>query len=60
MKEIFELKLGIVTMDEYGRIFIELLGYVTSSRMRKSKLKGFLVGYLQSTLIIYGIMSLIH
>jgi hypothetical protein len=29
MKEIFELKLGSITIDEYERIFLELLNYVT-------------------------------
>jgi hypothetical protein len=28
MKELFELKLGSMAMDEYGMIFLELLKYV--------------------------------
>jgi len=44
MKEIFELKLGIVTMDEYGRIFIELLGNVDFIKDEKVKIKRFLSG----------------
>jgi len=28
MKELFELKLGSMTIDEYERIFLELLKYV--------------------------------
>jgi hypothetical protein len=28
MKDFFELKLGSMTMDEYERIFLELLRYV--------------------------------
>jgi hypothetical protein len=28
MKELFELKLGSMTIDEYKRIFLELLKYV--------------------------------
>jgi hypothetical protein len=28
MKDFFELKLGSMTMDEYERIFLELLKYV--------------------------------
>jgi hypothetical protein len=28
MKEFFELKLGSMTIDEYERIFLELLNYV--------------------------------
>jgi hypothetical protein len=29
MKELFEIKLGSMTIDEYGRIFLELLKYVS-------------------------------
>jgi hypothetical protein len=28
MKDFFELKLGIMTIDDYERIFLELLKYV--------------------------------
>jgi hypothetical protein len=29
MKELFQIKLGSMTIDEYGRIFLELLKYVS-------------------------------
>jgi hypothetical protein len=29
MKELFELKLETMTIDEYGRIFLEILKYVS-------------------------------
>jgi hypothetical protein len=41
MQELFELKLGNMTMDEYERKFLELLRYMwTSSGMRRSKFRG--------------------
>ena len=38
MKELFELKLGSVTIDEYERIFLELLKYVMSINDEKVKI----------------------
>jgi hypothetical protein len=40
MKEFFELNLGSMTIDEYERRFLELLKYVSSSRMRQLIFKG--------------------
>jgi hypothetical protein len=40
MKELFELKLGSMTIDEYERRFLELLKLSLSSRMRQSNFKG--------------------
>jgi hypothetical protein len=40
MKEFFELNLGSMTIDEYEIIFLELLKYVLSSRMRQLIFRG--------------------
>ena len=40
MKELFDHKLGSMTIDEYERRFLKLLKYVSSSRMRQLRSKG--------------------
>jgi hypothetical protein len=40
MKELFELKLGSMTIDEYERKFLELLKYVAFIKMSKLKFRG--------------------
>jgi hypothetical protein len=46
MKDLFELKLGSMTMDEYERILLELFqSMLTSSRMNMSRFKGSLSGF---------------
>jgi hypothetical protein len=42
MKEFFELKLGIMTMDEYEKRFFELLKYVDFIKDEKVKIRRFL------------------
>jgi hypothetical protein len=42
MKELFELKLGSITMDEYERIFLELLRYVDFIKDEQLKIRRFL------------------
>lgn len=42
MQEFFELKLGNMTMKEYGRNFLELLRYVEFIKEEKVKYKRFL------------------
>jgi hypothetical protein len=44
MKEFFELKLGSMTMDEYERIFLELLRYVDFIKDEQVKIQRFLSG----------------
>jgi hypothetical protein len=44
MKELFELKLGSMTIDEYERIFLELLKYVTFIKDEQVKIKRYLSG----------------
>jgi hypothetical protein len=44
MKELFELKLGTMTMDEYERRFFEFLKYVNFIKDEKSKIQRFLSG----------------
>jgi hypothetical protein len=44
MKELFELKLGSMTMDEYERIFLEMLRYVDFIKDEKVKIQIFLSG----------------
>ena len=44
MKELFELKLGNMIMDEYDRRFFELLKYVGFKKDEKVKIKRFLSG----------------
>jgi hypothetical protein len=44
MKAFFELKLGSMTMDEYERIFLELLRYVEFIKDEKVKIQRFLSG----------------
>jgi hypothetical protein len=44
MQELFELKLGNMTMDEYERKFLELFSYVIFIRDEKVKIQRFLSG----------------
>jgi hypothetical protein len=44
MKDLFELKLGSMTIDEYERIFLELLKYVAFIKDEKVKIQRCLSG----------------
>jgi hypothetical protein len=44
MKELFELKMGSITMDEYENIFFELLEYVAFIKDEKVKIQRFMSG----------------
>jgi hypothetical protein len=44
MKELFELKLGTMTMEEYEKRFFELLKYVDFIKDEKFKIQRFLSG----------------
>jgi hypothetical protein len=44
MKEFFELKLGSMTIDEYERIFLELLKYVPFIKDETIKIQRYLSG----------------
>ena len=44
MKDFFELKLGIMTIDDYERIFLELLKYVTFIKDEQVKIQRYLSG----------------
>jgi hypothetical protein len=44
MKDLFELKLGSMTMDEYERRFLELLRYVGFIKYEKVKIQIFMSG----------------
>jgi hypothetical protein len=44
MKEFFELKLGSMTMDEYERIFLELLKCVDFIKDERVKIQRYLSG----------------
>jgi hypothetical protein len=44
MKELFELKLGSMTMEEYEKILFELLKYVEFIKDTKVKIQRFLSG----------------
>jgi hypothetical protein len=57
MQELFELKLGNMTMDEYEKKFLELLRYVGFIKYEKVKFKGFLSGIPIFTKIKYNLMS---
>jgi hypothetical protein len=46
MQEFFEIKLGSMTMDEYERIFLELLRYVGIIKDEKVKIQRFMSGIL--------------
>ena len=46
MQEFFELKLGIMTMEEYEKKFLELLRYVDFIKDEKVKIQRFLNGTL--------------
>jgi len=43
-KELFELKLGTMTMDEYERIVLELLKYIDLIKNEQFKIQRFLLG----------------
>jgi hypothetical protein len=55
MKEFFELKLGIMTMDEYKKQFFELVKYAFFIKDKKVKIQWFLSGLhsLYSDKILY-------
>jgi hypothetical protein len=55
MKEFFELKLGSMTIDEYERIFLELLKYVSFIKDEIVKIYRYLSGmsYFISDMIQY-------
>jgi hypothetical protein len=44
MKELFELKLGSMTIDEYERRFLELLKYVSFIKEEPVKIQRYLSG----------------
>jgi hypothetical protein len=44
MKEFFEFKLGSMKIDEYERIFLELLKYVAFIKDEKVKIQRYLSG----------------
>ena len=46
MKEFFELKLGSMTIDDYGRRFLELLKYVVFIKDEQVKIHRYLSGML--------------
>jgi hypothetical protein len=46
MKELFELKLGSMTIDEYERILLELLKYVSFIKDETIKIQIYLSGML--------------
>ena len=48
IKELHELKLGQLTMEEYANKFLELLRYVRYIRVDKVKIQRFLSGLPQS------------
>jgi hypothetical protein len=58
MKHFFELKLGSMTMDEYEKLFFELLKYVDFIKDEKVKIQSFLVGYPLSTVTRYNMITL--
>jgi hypothetical protein len=45
MNEVFELKLGSMTMDEYGNGFFELLKHVDFIKDEKVNIQRFLSGF---------------
>jgi hypothetical protein len=45
MKELFELKLGSMMIDEYKRWFLELLKYVSFIKDEKVKIQRYLHGF---------------
>jgi hypothetical protein len=45
MKELFELKLGSMTIDEYERMFLELLKYVSFIKDETIKIQRYLSGF---------------
>jgi hypothetical protein len=45
MKELFKLKLWSMTIDEYERIFLELLKYVAFIKDEKVKIQRYLSGF---------------
>ena len=46
MDELFEPKLGNMSMDEYEKKFLELLRYVGFMKEEKVKMKFFLSGFI--------------
>jgi hypothetical protein len=45
MKDFFELKLGSMMIDEYERIFLELLKYIAFIKDEKVKIQRYLSGF---------------
>jgi hypothetical protein len=45
MKDLFELKLGIMTIDEYERRFLELLKYVSFIKDETIRIQRYLSGF---------------
>jgi hypothetical protein len=45
MKDLFELKLGSMTIDEYEQRFLELLKYVTFIKDETVKIQRYLSGF---------------
>jgi len=45
MKKLFEIKLGSMTMDEYEKIFLELLKYVHLFKDEQVNIQRFLSGF---------------
>ena len=48
MEELFELKLGSMTMDAYKKKFLELLKYVYFIKYEKVKIQRFISGLSES------------
>jgi hypothetical protein len=46
MQEVFELKLGNMTMEDYEKKFLEILRYMDFIRNEKVKIKSLLSGFL--------------
>ena len=51
MKELFELKLGSMTIDEYERRFLELLKYVSFIKDESVKIQRYLSGLRYNMMI---------
>jgi hypothetical protein len=56
MKELFELKFGIMTMDEYERRFLELLRYFDFIKDDQTKIQLFLSALPSISMIRYNMM----
>jgi hypothetical protein len=58
MKELFELKLGNMTMEEYEGIFLELMRYVDFIKDENVNIYRLLSGYHHFTGKKFNLMSL--